>query len=91
MERGKRRERKPKSNKANGSKKNPLRKKFDRDGHGSFVSRSPNGDPAMDAAANIFAHELAESCTDPHYDAWWDSISGLEAADRCNFRFGEFW
>ncbi|GAQ84555.1 hypothetical protein KFL_001940120 [Klebsormidium nitens] len=52
------------------------------------MNGSPNGDPPIDAAANIFAHELAESATDPQYDAWWDDATQREAADRCNFLFG---
>lgn len=58
-----------------------------------FVS-SPNGDPAIDAAVNIFAHELAETATDPLLNAWWADSDGDENADKCSFNFGEgflFW
>jgi hypothetical protein len=53
-----------------------------------FVS-SPNGDPAIDAAVNIFAHELAETATDPLLNAWWADSDSDENADKCSFNFGE--
>jgi hypothetical protein len=53
-----------------------------------FVS-SPNGDPAIDAAVSIFAHELAETATDPLLNAWWADSDGDENADKCSFNFGE--
>ena len=48
---------------------------------------SPNGDPAADAMVSVMAHELEESATDPHVNAWYDS-SGEENADKCAWTFG---
>src|SRR6266404_5579912 len=48
---------------------------------------SPNANPGADAMANIIAHELEESVTDPAQDAWYDS-SGNEVADKCAWTFG---
>ena len=48
---------------------------------------SPNANPGADAMANIVAHELEESVTDPGGDAWSDS-SGNENADKCAWTFG---
>ena len=55
----------------------------------SFFVSSPNGDPAIDAAVSIFAHELAETATDPLLNAWWADSDGDENADKCSFNFGE--
>ena len=49
---------------------------------------SPNANPGADAMANIVAHELEESVTDPAQDAWYDS-SGNEVADKCAWTFGQ--
>jgi hypothetical protein len=48
---------------------------------------SPNGDPAADAMVSVVAHELEESATDPHLDAWYDS-AGNENGDKCAWTFG---
>jgi len=48
---------------------------------------SPNANPGADAMANIVAHELEESVTDPAQDAWFDS-NGNEVADKCAWTFG---
>jgi len=32
--------------------------------------KSPNGNPALDAAISVIAHELAEAATDPTGDGW---------------------
>ena len=48
---------------------------------------SPNANPGADAMANIVAHELEESVTDPGQDAWYDS-SGNEVGDKCAWTFG---
>jgi hypothetical protein len=37
--------------------------------------------------ANFMAHELNETVTDPHLNAWLDP-SGAEVGDKCNFNFG---
>jgi hypothetical protein len=50
-------------------------------------STSPNGNPAVDAMANILSHELTETATDPQLNAWYDS-SGSENADKCAWSFG---
>jgi len=39
------------------------------------------------ALANVSGHELSETMTDPHLDAWYDS-SGSENADKCAWSFG---
>jgi hypothetical protein len=50
-------------------------------------SKSPNGNPGADAMASVIAHELEETVTDPHLDAWYDS-NGNENADKCAWTFG---
>ena len=51
---------------------------------------SPNDNPMADAMANIIAHELAETLTDPNpiFTAWTSLSFPGEIADHCNFRFG---
>ena len=39
------------------------------------------------ALGNVSGHELSESLTDPHGDAWYDS-QGEENADKCAWTFG---
>lgn len=39
------------------------------------------------AIANVSGHELSETLTDPHLDAWYDP-SGAENSDKCAWRFG---
>jgi hypothetical protein len=51
------------------------------------TTRSPNGDPAADGMASVFAHELSEAATDPDLNAWFDD-SGDENADKCAWQFG---
>jgi hypothetical protein len=53
----------------------------------SAQSVSPNGNLGADGMANLIAHELAESVTDPHLDAWFDR-RGYENADKCAWKFG---
>jgi hypothetical protein len=48
---------------------------------------SPNGNIAADGMANMLAHELAESVTDPDISAWFDR-RGNENADKCAWTFG---
>lgn len=48
---------------------------------------TPNRNEGADAMANLIAHELAESATDPNLNAWFDR-SGLENADKCAWTFG---
>jgi hypothetical protein len=49
---------------------------------------SPNNDPAADDAANMFAHELSETVTDPQLSAWWRTSDGSEMGDLCEWTFG---
>jgi hypothetical protein len=51
------------------------------------IGAGPNGNVGADGMANIMAHELNETVTDPDLNAWFDS-SGLEVGDKCNFTFG---
>jgi hypothetical protein len=41
-----------------------------------------------DLAASVTTHEINEAATDPFGNAWWDSASGNENGDNCNFTFG---
>ncbi len=51
------------------------------------TSTSPNNNPGADGMANIIAHELEESVTDPDLNAWYDR-RGYENADKCAWTFG---
>jgi hypothetical protein len=48
---------------------------------------SPNGNMGADGMANLIAHELAETTTDPDLNAWYDR-RGYENADKCAWKFG---
>ena len=48
---------------------------------------TPNGNLGADGMANLIAHELSESVTDPNLDAWFDR-RGFENADKCAWTFG---
>jgi hypothetical protein len=48
---------------------------------------TPNANLAADGMANLVAHELAESVTDPSLNAWFDR-RGFENADKCAWKFG---
>jgi Phosphate-induced protein 1 conserved region len=48
---------------------------------------SPNNNVGADGMASVIAHELEESVTDPHGNAWYDN-SGNENADKCAWHFG---
>jgi hypothetical protein len=48
---------------------------------------TPNGDLAADSMANLIAHELEESVTDPDLNAWFDR-RGQENGDKCAWTFG---
>lgn len=41
-----------------------------------------------DSAATAARHEISEATTDPQLNAWWDSASGEETSDKCNFNYG---
>jgi hypothetical protein len=47
----------------------------------------PNGNEGADGMISIMTHELDESVTDPHGDAWYDA-AGNEVGDLCNFTYG---
>jgi PKD repeat protein len=49
---------------------------------------APNGDAAADAEVNVLAHEIEETNTDPQLNAWWDSFTGMENADKCAWTWG---
>lgn len=56
----------------------------------SFLNQSngPNDNRGADGMANVIAHELSESVTDPDLNAWYhNSLSG-ENGDLCNFNMG---
>lgn len=48
---------------------------------------TPNGNMEADSMANLIAHELSESVTDPDLNAWFDR-RGMENADKCAWKFG---
>jgi hypothetical protein len=48
---------------------------------------SPNGNRGADAMASVMAHEINETVTDPHLNAWYDS-AGQEVGDKCAWNFG---
>jgi hypothetical protein len=48
---------------------------------------TPNNNLGADGMANLIAHELSESVTDPNLDAWFDR-RGFENADKCAWTFG---
>jgi hypothetical protein len=54
----------------------------------SAQSLSPNGNEGADAMANVMAHELNETITDPDGDAWFHTNTAGEVGDLCNFQFG---
>ncbi len=53
------------------------------DGHN--VAQSPNGDQVGDVAIKYMSHEDSETITDPLGTGWWNSNSGSEDGDNCNF------
>ncbi len=60
---------------------NPKSCQFD---NNSLV-QEPNGNQIGDVATKYMSHETNETITDPQLDAWWDSNSGNEDGDNCNF------
>ena len=53
-------------------------------------THSPNGDPAADAMVSVIAHELSETVSDPHLDAWYQTSTGSENGDLCAWNFGAY-
>ncbi len=49
---------------------------------------SPNGNSGADGMASIISHELEEAATDPDLNAWWQTSTGMENADKCAWKFG---
>jgi hypothetical protein len=53
---------------------------------------SPNGNPAADAMASVFAHELSEAATDPYNETGWWIVGSDgkhdENGDLCNWIMG---
>jgi hypothetical protein len=54
----------------------------------SAQTLSPNGNEGADAMASVMAHELNETVTDPHGDAWFHTNTAGENGDLCNFKYG---
>ena len=51
---------------------------------GNSAVQEPNGDIA-DVAIKYLSHEQNETITDPTGTGWWDTSSGNEDGDNCNF------
>jgi hypothetical protein len=49
---------------------------------------SPNNNVGVDGMASVISHELSEAVTDPDLNAWFQTSSGEENGDLCNFNFG---
>jgi PKD repeat protein len=56
---------------------------------GNSAVQKPNGDQVGDVAIKYMSHEDSEAITDPLGNAWWDTSSGNEDGDNCNF-YGSF-
>jgi hypothetical protein len=54
----------------------------------SVQNPTPNANEGADAMANVMAHELNESVTDPDGNAWYHINPAGENGDLCNFNFG---
>jgi hypothetical protein len=54
----------------------------------SAQALTPNANEGADAMANIMAHELSETVSDPDLDAWFHINGSGENGDLCNFMFG---
>ena len=62
---------------------------FNLDGDSGCDPNSPvtGQSQGLQALANVSGHELSETLTDNHLDAWYDS-SGAENSDKCAWTFG---
>lgn len=49
---------------------------------------SPNDNPGVDGMASVIMHEIEEAATDPDLNAWWQTSTGMENADKCAWTFG---
>ena len=47
-----------------------------------------NGDAHADAEVSVLIHEIEETTTDMNGNAWWDSLTGDENADKCAWNYG---
>jgi PKD repeat protein len=56
---------------------------------GNTAVQEPNGNQISDVTTKYMSHETNETITDPTGNAWWDSNSGNEDGDNCNF-YGSF-
>jgi len=54
----------------------------------SNIGIGPNGNAGADGMANVIAHELNETITDPLLNAWFAGSLLGEVGDLCNFKFG---
>ena len=54
----------------------------------SNIGIGPNGNAGADGMANVIAHELNETVTDPLLNAWFAGGTQGEVGDLCNFNFG---
>lgn len=52
------------------------------------IGIGPNGNAGADGMANVIAHELNETITDPFLNAWYANSLLGEVGDLCNFSFG---
>jgi PKD repeat protein len=52
---------------------------------GNSAVQAPNGDQVGDVILKAMSHEYSETITDPLGSGWWDSASGNEDGDNCNF------
>lgn len=53
------------------------------------TTASPNNNPGADAMASVVAHEISEAVTDPNLNAWYETATGYENADKCSWKFGQ--
>jgi len=49
---------------------------------------SPNDNPGVDGMASVIMHEMEETASDPDLNAWWQTSTGMENADKCAWTFG---
>ena len=52
---------------------------------GNSAVQHPNARPAADVVLKAMSHEASETITDPLGNAWFNSNSGNEDGDQCNF------
>lgn len=52
---------------------------------GNAGVQEPNGNQIGDVATKYMSHETNETITDPLGNAWWDTATGQEDGDNCNF------